>query len=209
MRTAFAVLLVFFVLLAGCSGSPGGSAETPVTERTGVTNTSSLATAENTVAFENLTDGEREAFLDARDGAVSLGPASCDGVYANVHRYVFEAHEYVRYDGQYYEATIEWGDRRWGANTYEMERSDPPGSATVVSYGDLSSEAKRAVNAAFGGRYSRYTAPYCGDAPDVITAPKYVRYENETYVADSVGHRDVAEQVLRVTEYGDDGSDGH
>jgi uncharacterized membrane protein len=158
------------VVLAGCAGWVGGGSttETPAVPAD--------ATAGNTVAVGNLTDEERAAFREARNGTASFDP--CGGGYDPAYSWVFRTHEYVRQGETYYRIDARRAGLVGRELTFELRPGDPGESATVADFGDLSSDERRAVREAIAARYA---ASAREDPPPVFSGADYVRRGNETY----------------------------
>ncbi|PSQ18774.1 hypothetical protein BRD00_04240 [Halobacteriales archaeon QS_8_69_26] len=226
MRYALVVALVFAVLLAGCAGSPGGSTTTAETEpSTGTgaqtpTESSEIppnATPANTVSFETLTERQQEAFLDARDGAVSFAPDSpCITDDADYHAenyseivQPFRTHEYVTYEGQHYATTVATGATTYLSKSYQLRQATPEPNDTVVAFEDLSAENQTYIQRAIYP--DEYETPHRCASPDVLRrflSDAFLQYENGTYAAEITLVEDAPEYLLTVTEYGVNGSSG-
>lgn len=218
MRPLFVVALASAIVFGGCLGSP--ATDTTSTEITGTprastaspetaagtpnetTGTSAVppdASSENTVAFEDLTEEEQAAFLDARDSEVSFGPSSCPDVYARPYAYTFRNHEYVRYEGQYYSIAINQSHGRlWQSRTYQLRPGTPQAGSTVITFENLSASVKEKVRAAIA---NEYRSPYCGDPPAVFYDADYIRDGNTTYEVKHVRVSDVGEWRMTVSKY--------
>lgn len=221
MRLALAGVLTLVVLLAGCSGVPGGGTghgtETPTgpgartpTGTTTVPDGPPNATSANTVDFETLTDRQQEAFLDALDGEVSFAPSSpCIDDDADYHTddYAelvnpFRTHEYVTYDGQYYGTTVATGPTTYLSRSYRLRPTTTGLDDPVVEFGDLSAENRSYVRRAI--HPDEYTTPHQCGSPDVFDrfrSGEFLSYDNETYAAEITLIEDAPKYVLSASEY--------
>lgn len=209
------VLLVpaLLVLTAGCLGSPSvgpvATNETPAAEIS-TSSADDTITApvppdapENAVAFENLTDRQQEAFLDALDGDVRFAPASpyIEGAYDQDSIGMFRIHDYVRYGGRYYRVSTESHANRYMAFTIKMERWTPGPNETVVAFEDLPPKIRDEVGKAIEKGSHRVPYGKWSGIPNEFHEFEYVRYENRTYKLTDLLWYDAPGYELTVSEY--------
>lgn len=92
----------------------------------------------------------------------------------------FSEHEYLRYDGRYYEIEISCG-RLYNSYGIEAASASPDGSVAVVPVEELPGSVREEVRAAV--ETGRYHAPMgkWDTLPEPLGDTAYVGYENETY----------------------------
>jgi len=189
MRTqAGTIAVAGLLVLAGCSGFAGPSAEptltTPTTESeqptTGETTTTGPISPSEVIGFQSLNASQRSAFHAAREGEVPFLPDP-DAVNGSVDEKLFDtfdAHEYVRYEGELYR--IE--QSRTGFASYTVQSNPVDDSAeneTVVPLSNVSVSFRDEVRAAItNGSYDASLGEW-SSMPEPFD--HYVRYENQTY----------------------------
>lgn len=190
MRALTALSLVALLALAGCAGPLGSGANpteavTPVDPSAVTADPPAGVSADNTVAFGNLTGYQRDAFERAMlDGEAQFIPNTSyvdesEG-FREDRMTPFERNEYVRYDGGYYRLTMRQGNLY--ASYGIVARPAAAGeNATVVALADMPDRVRNETReAVLDGQYN---APYgkWDSLPQSLQEPDYVRYENETY----------------------------
>lgn len=182
--------LLAALVLAGCSGGPPGSSADPTATPTATapltSTTPADATAENTVAYRDLSTDAQRAFDAARNGTVVLGPDSpyvdADFDWSLRERFYVAPNElrYVRRDGTYYETSLSAGS---GVAMYDIQakRADDTSGDEVIAYESLPARVSDEVRWAIEN--GSYQTPWgqWASLPESLDPGESVRYEGTVY----------------------------
>lgn len=200
MRLALPLALV--VLLAGCSMPTGGPADTatPTPTPAPTPSTPTDATAENTVAYGNLSAEARAAFDAAQEGTARFAPDSPyveDAAFGPYTAEVFDMYEYVTRNGTYYAVSLETGGY---VASYHIRAATATVSenASVVALANVSTEVRDEVRWAIENGSHSVPPGKWYSRPPALDAFEFVRYEGETYHL-SILHGDHPTFELTVT----------
>lgn len=195
-----AIPLALLVLLAGCSAPAGGPTDTATPEPTPTPSTPTEATAENTVAYGNLSAEARAAFDAALNDSARFGPDSpymADEMFDVAAAEVFGDHAFVRRQDTFYAVTLQ---TEGYVASYHIRAANATVSenASVVAFENVSADLRDEVRSAIeNGSHSEPPGKW-DSVPPALEDYEFVRYEGETYHL-SVLHGDHPTFELMVT----------
>lgn len=194
MRRTAAVALLALGVLAGCGGLVGDPADqsdertatdvAPESPTETVTPPAPGIDESRVVDYGDLNDGQRAAVREAVTGSARFVP---DTEYVNDSEGYpdslvdpFHEHDYVRYDGRYYEIRLSSG-RLYASYGIEATPGVPGENDTAVAVEDLPDSVREEVREAV--ETGDYHAPMgkWDSLPEPLAETDYVSYENETY----------------------------
>lgn len=178
-----AIPLALLLLLAGCSAPVAGPADTATPESTPTATTPTNATAENTVAYGNLSSEAQAAFDAAQVGTATFAPDSpyIEGEsFGTYTAEVFDMYEYVTRNGTYYAVSLQV-DGYVASYHIRANNATVSENASVVALENVSTSVRAEVSSAIENGSHSVPPGKWSSQPPALEDAEFVRHEGETY----------------------------